>query len=513
MTAIVPDAALSYRVFAATAEFITQSTDSPVSQPFAGTLQRALHLTRSIIGGAVGFTQFAATWGDLTIINSEADYDTIVNQYAVDGRRVVVKAGQFDTTVTPAAVKAYSTFFTLFDGTATGWHINDNSLLVTLRDNSYKLEVPAQPSIYGGTGDLDGGSDLAGKKKPRAFGSLLNVTPVLLIAAELVYQLNNGPISAISAIYDTGATLTATSDYATPTLLRAAALVPGQYATCLASGLFRLGGAAFGQVTCDLSGDSSGAGYVSSAADIVRRVVATAISDPGDLETWTFDAVNDVQAAVIGYYLGPDSNETVMAVCTKIMASIGGWCGFNAIGDFGVRRFLAPDISAAASYVNTDIVSIARETLPSTIDPPPWRFRVAYARNWTQQTTLVATVGQNNPARAAYLASPYNVATTAVADGLTIKNDHPLAQDPAVIEAFFANQSDAQDEADRLLALYSTTRSLYRIRIKARQFCHELDQVVFVTYPRWDLTNGRYLRIVEIVDDTDENFAEIVGFG
>ena len=186
-------AAALFRIYAATREFITNPGDVLPNTPFWGTVQKALRFDRSIIGGQ-GFGDVTAGWGELELINAEGDYDYLIGNYAIDGRRVVVKIG--------AAGSSYNGFRTLFDGTATDWEPQEDVLRVFLRDNAYKLDVPASPNLYGGTGGLDGTEELKGKRKPRAFGSVINVTPPALIPSELVYQVNDGPVSAITAVYD-----------------------------------------------------------------------------------------------------------------------------------------------------------------------------------------------------------------------------------------------------------------------------------------------------------------------
>src|SRR5215207_2544331 len=205
--AAVPSARLefSFRILAATDEFATEPTDPLPNIPFAGTLQRALRLDRSVISDT-GFGKVSRSWGELELSNVDGAYDDIVNRYSIDGRRIVVKVG--------AKGRGYDTFKVIFDGTASGWIVTQDALRIQLRDNGYKLAVPASTNLYAGTGELTGGSDLAGKRKPLAFGSVSNITPVLLLPSELVYQVHDGAVHGIPAVYDRGSPLTFDADYA-----------------------------------------------------------------------------------------------------------------------------------------------------------------------------------------------------------------------------------------------------------------------------------------------------------
>src|SRR5215216_2266887 len=264
----------SYRILAATAEFATPYNDVFPNIPFAGTLRRALRLDRSIVT-ASGFGRMSQSVGEIELINTAGDYDETIDRFTIDGRRVVIKVGRVD--------RPYATFRTLFDGTATGWHADRDVLRVPLRDNGYKLEVPASPSLYAGAGGLDGGDDLSGKRKPLTFGTVSNISPPLVIPSELLYQVHDGPVQAISAVYDRASGLAFQEDHASSALLRSASVLAGRYSTCLAEGHFRLGAAPVGTVTADVEGDKTGGIFASTTAAIVRRLLsrASSVQDPG----------------------------------------------------------------------------------------------------------------------------------------------------------------------------------------------------------------------------------------
>lgn len=498
-----------FKIYAATKEFITRPTDALANQPFFGTVQKALRFDRSIVNGR-GIGEVTAGWGELELINAEGDYDSLIDRYAIDGRRVVVKVG--------ADGAAYNSFRTLFDGSATDWAVEEDVLRVSLRDNGYKLEVPAQPNLYGGTGGTDGGDDLKGRRKPRAFGRLLNVTPAFEIPAELLFRVNDGPVSAIGPVYDRGVALTFAADYPSTGALRAAtsgapgsgaALVPGHYATCLAEGTFRLGGSPAGTVTCDLRGDAVG-GYVETTADIVARLLSGTVKlAEVEISTPTFEALNVEQPAPVGYWIDPGSDETVAEIVGKLMAGVGGWGGFRRNGRYEVSRFTAPAGIPSGSYDRRDIVEIAREKLPGDLSPTPWRFRVGWARNWTVQSDVDGQFGMTAE-RIAFLRQELRLAE---ASSARIRADRPLGKDIEPVQAFFHEEAPALAEAQRLLELYGMASALYRFTVKSQAFIHDIGDVIAVTYPRWDLRAGRLLRIVVVSEDTDANSVEITGFG
>jgi len=493
-----------FAVRASSYPFITRATDEPANTPFKGTLLKPISFSRSIVNSD-GFGRLSVGYGSIELINAEADYDSLVQHFGVDGRRIVLKVG---AKTGPRTVGAFDDFVTIADLQAEGWEADDEVLRINVRDKSYLLEVPTQPNTYDGSGGLNGYSDLNGLRKPLAIGDGsygANVSPVLVIPSELVYHLNDGAVQAIGAVYDSGFALTATSDYATLALLRAATMVPGQYATCLAQGCFRLGGAANRQITCDFQGANSG-GYVSTLADVIQFLVENAADvDADDFDDATFALLNVLQTASAAYYLDHNSNEMLSETIGNLMGNIG-WAGFTRLGLFEVRRFDTAGIAPVEYFKTTQIVRINREKLPSGIDALVQRVRVTYQHNFTVQsnTDLVGVVLEDEPERALYLSQPHRVASTTDEEAAAIVADHPLATDPAPFVLYFTTEAAAQAEADRLFEIYGTERAVYRFTVKGRAFGVDPGDTIHLTYPRFGLSVGRF-GVAVSVDESIEN--------
>lgn len=491
------------KLYACTEEYISRISDTPSGQPFRGVLDQLPRFDRSIISGD-GFNGLTNGWGDAGLINVGL-YDQYLRGYAVDGRAAVFKA--FDPT------GAYANAQTVANLVALSIGVDGQMLVIGFRDKAFKLDVPTQPSVYAGTGGTEGGPELTNKRRNMALGIVKNITPVLLISAELVLEVNGGrAVQAISAVYDKGYPLNGPqADYATTALLRAAAITDGWYATCLAEGRLRTG-AAYQQLTCDVQGDNTGTlGYVNTTGKVMRRIITTtACIAESERDTVSFDNLELDQPATIGYYLDENSTETVAQTFANLMMAIGGWCGFTRLGMLQAGVFKAPAGTPVASYTDFDILDINIEKLPSSFDPPPWRQRIAYERNWTVIDDSVAAVATADPARAAWLATPYKVASSG--DG-SILLSHLLAQDPPIRESYFALVADALAEAVRSLALANSNFVLYRILLKAHPFTHDIDQTVQVTLNRFGLDAGPLLRIPSISDIPDDNTVELRVFG
>lgn len=533
------EASGSYSVYVATEEFITGSADEPANQPFDGTLDQPLRFTRSI--NRDGFSGFIQASGEMVIGNVDGAYDWLPEYYALDGREQEVRFG--------VEGEAYKDWVTIFKGTASDYHVDEEAFRIDLQDYGYKLDVPLQERLYAGTDGVEGGADLEGKRKPLAYGFVSNVTPVLLSAATQLYQVHDGVVHAIPDVYANGVALTVGADHPTAEALLAATIAGGHFHTCIAAGLFRINYLLDGNVvTADVEGDASGDGFVATVAGIVRRIASphldSADGEPlyellawdndteadaliawddedGDEQTLTWeDPVYQTSGLYepafaqhaqaypyeIGFYYSQDDTSSVADALTQVVG-FGGYIGFRRNGKLTIGSVEAPAGPPVLRLDRIDVLDIRREKLPSGLSPPPWRWKVAYGRNWRVQDSEVA--GSVSDARRAFLAEEVRVA---VSESAGVRNDHPFAAERE-IGGYFRHAVDARLVGSRLLALFSRSASLYRLTIDERGFALEIGDVIHLTYPRFDLRNGRSLLVVEITEDAAQQTVEIVGWG
>lgn len=490
------------RIFAATHEFITRDTDSPPLTAFYGTLQKAFRIDRSIVGSNRVGEEVTIGLGEVTLTNTEGDYDFLSVGSSSLGQAISIKMGN--------RRRPYAEWKTVLNGYTVSQTIDRDEITFRLRDAAHLLEQPSSPNVYGGTGDEDGTEDQTGKRKQRVFGACYNVSAPLVIPTALAYQVNDGRIEAIDAVYIRGVAQVFDADYATVALMNAASLSVGEYATCLTEGWFRIavaGGSEIGQVTCDVQGDKVGGIYVETTGTIVRRLLSSAagIDDPDGLSTSTFSRLETLQPAVVGYVVPFGSEEVVRTSVGNLMGAIGGWCGARRSGLFEVRRLDGASAVSTGVYDKRNIVDVARVDLPDDLSPPTWRVRVGWSRNWTVQTTDLA--GSVTDARRAYLAEPVRYAA---AFNEKTRLDFPPGKE-LVIDSYFRDEADASDEADRRLALFGVPRELYLVKLAERLYIHELGQTVTVSFPRLSLDEPVGGVIVKLTED-DVDGVEMVVF-
>ncbi len=133
----------------------------------------------------------------------------------------------------------------------------ESKLVVRLKDPLSRFDVPIQPVKYAGTNvgptGLEGTEDdLKGLPKPIAYGVAREVPARPVNTSLLIYQVADAAIAEVTAVYDNGVALALDADYATPALLAAASPASGEFATCLAAGLFMLGASPAGTITADI---------------------------------------------------------------------------------------------------------------------------------------------------------------------------------------------------------------------------------------------------------------------
>ena len=482
-------------LYAGRHEYISRPSDSPVSQLFLGTLEKAYRIERSVLSGNHIGEQITIGLGEVTLYNKEGDYDFLAVDHTAQGQAIELKMGD--------RRKPLRTWRTVLKGFMTVAAVDRDKVTFTLRDAGYQLDVAVSSNVYAGTGGVEGTEDLLGRRKPKWFGWVKEVAAPLVMPSDLTYQLNDGPIHQVQSCHVRGVDLTFSADYLTVEALNAATLSIGYYATCLAHGFARIAvgsGSEIGQVTWDFAGDKAGGVFVETTADIVRRMLSvTTVEDPAGLVTASFEALNDAQAAPVGYGVAVGSDETVAVAVGRLMAAIGGWCGAKRTGRFEVRRLEDPANGASSgSYDRTNTgEQLQTVPMPSDLSPPPWRIRVGWGRVWTPgQTDLAGSVSEE---RRAFLAQEVRYA---VAESESVRADFPPGHEWTKPETFFRDESDAQAEADRLGELFWPARVLYEVPLAVNLPTHELGQVVTLQFKgRFNLDTDRKMAIVRVTDD------------
>lgn len=460
--------------------FVTRPGDDPPNAWYEPRLVSALNFERHLFTGGRLEGRSVPGFGALTLNNADGGLDGLA-ALAWDGRRVRVWLGGDGFEV--------GEFGLVFDGTAEQVEFDDLVLTLRLRDLQARFEAEIVRAGYAGTGGVEGRQGLTGRPRPLCFGRVLRVPAVLVDPAALLYQVHDGPIAAVDAVYDRGLALTPV----------AGAPAAGQFRGDPATGCFNLGASPAGTVTADVRGDAPdgpGGGYVETAAGLVRRI-ATAragFADPGDLNLDGFAALDTAASAPVGLFVADET--ALVELLDALAGAVGGHYGFDRAGRLTVGRVAAPTPAAATEFGAAQILEIARVAVAR----PVWRQKLGHARYWRTLDADAVAWAVDDGTRAD-LAEAFRYAT---AEDSSIRARHLLAEE-AVHDTALAFAADAEAEAARRLALFGADRDAFRVRLKTQPFALDLGQTVRIHYPRYGLAGGRNLLVVGMVEDAAVN--------
>lgn len=413
-------------------------------------------------------------FGQIVIDNSDAAFDAVIDFHQVVSQPIRIRLG---------TLQGYlADFKTVCVARVIGVGMSQSALTLDVRDPATYAQNLFPTSVYTGSGGSNGTADLTGAVKPVVLGRVWNMSPVLIDGVKLVYQVHDGVVAAVTGVFDGGAALTFSANYATYALLVAATVAAGQYATCLAEGMIRVGSSPVFAVTAHVDGHS--------AAGITVRSIAGWLASQLDTELGLeIDAAAfaTLPVAVAGWVWTEPF--TLAAALSRFVGDAGWHWGADVDGTITTRRLEPPDSAAVVqTFDEPDITDIVREPPPDGFGGVHHRRTVQWKRNWTEQAGSLAATAVDS----AYRQRQWRTATASRATGA--RN----AIDPPVLQTSLATQADATALGDHLLDLHGTERRMFTLATKIFGSLPVLGSTVLVRHPRFDLLDGGYFRIVDI---------------
>jgi hypothetical protein len=485
--------------------------DPTAPGPYAARMTEPPTFRRDIFSKNTTGGEGAVSQGDLILSNPDGALDYL-RPWGFAGQQCTVLIGDSDT--------AYSAFVTLIKGRVDQVLFDLAETRVRLKDRLQDLQGPMQPHNYLGNNvlpdGLEGVDDLKDKPKPLVFGQVLNVSPPSCNTALLIYQVNDGAVYDVPAVYDSGAALPKQTNYTSQADMMATAPAAGYFRVWPAGGYFRLGTSPVGTVTADVTQSAS-----ATAAQIAKAVlIGPGAIPPAEVNEDDVDALDADNSAPVGIWL--DNASTVAAVLDQILGSVGAWYGADRLSIMRMQRLELPGspiltlrrfgIGTDAATGDLDMTDL--RFLP-TNDPdrgiPTWKVSLDYARNWTVQTGN-GIAGDVTDDRRSYLSKEER---TVIASDDTVKVPDPAAA-VKTLTTLMALQADAQAEANRILALYKTHRDFGEVdtplTIDAIQAL-DLGMTVAVAIPRFGYDSGRPLLITGMEYNTVRSILTLAIWG
>ena len=460
--------------------FITEPDDEATNVYYSPVVDNPLSYDMSLIQGNE-ISVNSPTFGSIEIANGDEALDAIVG-LNFNGRRIVVKAGY--------AGFRYDEYATVFDGLVKSIEYDDLGITLTISDKGLRLDMDINSPQYGGTGGIDGNSDLVGVMKPLAFGKCFNIAPVLVDPVRLIYQAHAWSMQAVDAVYDAGVALTASGDYADITL---AAPGSGEFATCLAKGLIKLGSTPAGRITADVRGDNQG-GYAASASQICVRMATElydTLSFPMDeIDTVGWSKIHEANPGESGIYI--TAKRTMRQLLDSLLNPCLCYWYFTRFGLLSADQIDTGGIAQTA--IAADEIDGSGLKMSDYI-APAWRISVGYAPAWTVQNED-ELAGYTSDLRRTFVGNQYRMVTYENR-AVRTANSKPLER------TFYTNVADkASAEAllERFVRVYGKERRIYQGIAYNGLFRIALGDVVDVNYPRYAIAGA--MVVVGIGEDS-----------
>lgn len=466
--------------YAASGAFNTGPDDVPAHQHFHPSLQTPANFERALFSSGTTTGASSIGFGDIVLVNAHGRYDAWAD-YAFDGRPCIIKAIPVDD-LTKKPLWAYKDAPVLIRGTVDSLDVTDAYRTIKLRlyDRLSDLAKPLLTETYPGTvvagkivggvvqaGGADGPASLKDQIKPAVYGVQGAVPPVDVNPFDLVRQVSHRACAVIT-VFDGGVALTAAGDFATVEALIGATIAAGSFGTCLALGLFRLGGSPAATVTADVTGAGG-----TSAAGIAQAIIQDAGFGAADLDEASFAALAALNPAPCGILVTGD--RTVLDAATDVLRSVGGWIVSDSEGRFQVGRLELPATTPIAVFLEWQLRGDVQRVAPgdSNRGIPAYQVTVRYG----QLATVLAETDIAGVVEGDQRTALQTEWRSAVVTLPAVQTRH-LRAETLSFDTRLVNATDAQAEAQRLAGIYGTRRDVWRVNVDMAGIDYRVDSSV-----------------------------------
>jgi hypothetical protein len=485
----------------------TKPTDTPANTVYAGRISDAGQLERSLFadGGITGAP--SASSGAIEFVNTDGRLDPWLG-YGFDGR-------PFTLRYLADAKLPISSASLVMRGTCLRVEATDamRVLRLQIRDRLARFQTPLLTARYAGTttsagATAEGDADQKDQIKPRVFGAVQNIAPRFVNRFNLVYQVSAGAVSSI-VVYDGAVPLNFAGDYPTLAVMVDAAVPSGAFATCLAAGLFRLGGSPVFTVTADAVEGATAADR--TAARIVGRMLDLFGVTTAERVAASFTALDAFNSAEVGVFIEDESS--ALDLMGAVLNSVGGGLLPSADGAVELFSFAEPVGPPVTTYTRRDLLSsgssLALIGAPSGEGEgiPAWSVVVNHARVW-QTMSSGDVAGAVTTERRDYLAKAYRQAT---AQNPATRTARLLASE-ITIDTLLTSPAAAAVEASRRLGLFGVRRDRFVFPVDISRAV-EIGAVVRLQMRRFGYDGGKLFRVIGRTDDFSERTAALTLWG
>lgn len=357
-------------------------------------------------------------------------------------------------------------------------------LALKLRDKSKRLDGAMTEHKLGGEGAN------ADSIIPLCFGECHNVTPLLIDAALLRYQVHDGAIEGILEVRVSGVPVDFTPDNAT--------------------GTFYLVRNPSGPVTCSVWGDKFQGVYRNTVSSLVQRIVTGFGKDNDRFSTEDLDLpnlnlfeVNNQQA--VGLYISDRTN--VLIACQMLASSVGAQISMSRLGLLRLLKVSLTSTAGMRDVVQSEFVANEDGTTLTpngTIDAVA-AIKLNYCKNWTVQKGLITDI----PAEHLELFASDWLTVSAVDP--QVKADNKLSGDVIATDTMLIDEDEAQAQANWQLALWKKPHTTYEAVGYPELLELQLGQPIMVYNDQDSMSQGKRGIVMRLAPDYDNGNVR-VGF-
>ena len=395
---------------------------------------------------------------------------------------------------------------------------NATTKVVTISSTAPWIVAPDNTSVYKIYNNNNGSDRIKDKYKPLCYGEVNHIVPIEIDPNNRVFQVHNGQIEDIIAVYSGGYQIgsCSTGTYTNARDCEAAGYtwsVPAGVAGFtkdLANGKFTLGSGSSSDyvITADVKGSKEvdpfnvSAGYENKLGNLIKRIVTTkgglVLSDIDTASFTAFEtATTPIQYGDLGYYV-PDG-ENILNVLDSLISSLGAFYTFDREGKLVVGVLTEPSITVVESFTNLELISISRKStgIPTVSNT------IGSGKLWNvfSEGDMAGAVLSDDP----YRNRLENEFIDEKYEDLTVKTKHLLAEEADKIDTYLTCNCMGYEEAKRIQLLYGVERNLFVIKVKTQPFMLELNDTIQIKIDRYGLTNGKNMRIVSLNEDALKN--------
>lgn len=440
--------------------FTSSPTDQVPSQHWEARLE-AIRLDAEV--GGEQLRGPVRVLSEVELANGDGALDGLTNNYALDGRPCTLLMGDPSW---PRLAAAQPYYIPVFQGEISRVEVTEARLRISAANGFDCLDYPIALSFYDASA---ANTALMHLPRPLCYGQVFNIAPVLVEPSGLVYQVHDGPIEDVTAVYDRGVALTRVA--ASPAL--------GEFAVDTAGGFILLGGPPDGTVTADVKGCKRGGSYLSRSADIIQRILVEHGWPQAGIDTLDILDTDVYAWGTVGYYTGTEPRTTAEVV-QALAEGAGTFYWVGADGLFHIQRLRSSGGSPFATFDAEELIEVERLALPGSVDPVCSRIVVDYARNWTPQNDLAESVLPTRRGAAAVEVS------AAVVEDPGVRSRHRLARELHA-GGWWAEHATAQAFAQQIFDLWGVPRLLLRGRAGMAGMLLEIGDMVSLTHARFGL--------------------------